>query len=157
MSQLTGGRITGDIGFDQLTATGAERLSQSEDRGNDRSGGLAHKSEAVVEIERMRRSAVGERGLQRGSLESLTDYGGVLSGIFLARNLGANFCVLFLAAGKRYAKAVAHGNLRRLHAVSRESRVFQPRHKPGDFCGYVHEPSVKLFPESLLAKLRLSA
>src|SRR5437660_6907361 len=157
MSQLPGDLITGDIGLDQLTATGAERLSQSEDRGNDRSGGLAHKSEAVVEIERMRRSAVGERGLQRGSLESLTDYGGVLSGIFLARNLGANFCVLFLAAGKRHAQAVAHGNLRRLHGGSRDARVFQLRHKPGDFCGYVHNSSVKLFVESLLAKLRVSA
>src|SRR5437762_11630872 len=110
MSQLPGDLITGDIGFDQLTATGAERLSQSEDRGNDRSGGLAHKSEAVVEIERMRRSAVGERGVQRGSLESLTDYGGVLCGILLARNLGAHFCVLLLAGGRRCAKPGAQGH-----------------------------------------------
>ena len=63
INQLGRDLETRDIGFDELSAAGAESFSQSKNRWNDRRGGLAHQSETVVEVERVRRRAVGKRRL----------------------------------------------------------------------------------------------
>jgi len=102
----------------------AEGLAQSEDRGNDRRGGLAQQREAMIEVEGVGRRAVGEGRLQRRSLESLADDAGFLLGLFLPGDFRANFCVLLPAAGERHAEAIAHRRLRRLHRGGGNALVF---------------------------------
>ena len=111
MHELCRNLIANRIGFDDLPAAGAERFSQRKGGGNDRRRRLAHQGKAVIEIHRVRRRAVRQRRVERGSFESLPDDRGFFLGLFLACYLGANFRVLFLAAGERHTEAIAHSDL----------------------------------------------
>src|SRR4029434_9122428 len=102
----------------------------------------------MIEVHRMGRGTVGERRLQRRRFESLADDGCFLLGAFLPRDLGADFGVLFLAAGERDAKAIPHRELRRLYRFRRDLFELRLCYEPGNFCGYVHKhPSWKCVTE----------
>src|SRR4030095_16027200 len=60
-------------------------------------------------------------------------------GASLARDLSADFGVLFLAAGERDAKAIPQRELRRFYRFRRDLFELSLGHEPGNFCGDLHD------------------